>query len=103
MQFPPNAAHLPCGSEASALGHSLHIELRLCEEVVCQRDAETISVVGDVHAGAFVEKPRKVARACSRDLGQRLERPVSGRVGGDGVLNAMNGRMWLRPSSQGES
>jgi len=40
-----------------------------------------------------MKEPRKMPRTRTRDLRQRFQRPVSGRVGGNGVLHSMNCRM----------
>ena len=72
MQSSPNAAHLPRGSKTGAFGHSFHIELRLREQVVCERNAKAISVLRNVHLCAFMKEARKMTRACPRNSRQHF-------------------------------
>ncbi len=58
-----------------------------------ERDPQTVDVGGDIHACMFIEQTRQVPRAGIGNPGKARQRPIFGRVGDDGVLNAMHRRM----------
>src|SRR5262245_5589580 len=52
----PRAAKLTRRAETGALGDAIDVEPRLAQELACERDAQAVAVVGQVHARVLAEQ-----------------------------------------------
>ena len=75
--------------EPRALGDAFQIELAVAEHFAGEGDAQTMQIVDRRDTRMLPKEAGDVAFAGAGDLGHGGERPVAGRVGGDGVLHAM--------------
>ena len=89
----PGPPKLAGGAEARALSDALHAHPRAADEIPRERDPQAVRVVGDAHARMLVEDAGQVARAGTGHSGEFLQCPASPRLGRDGVLNPVDGRM----------
>ena len=100
METAPHPAQLSRRSKASAFGYRIYVKPRARQHFSRQRDAHATHIVGDAHAGVFVEESGEIARTCRRNRGQPIYRPVPGGVRGDGVLRTMDCRVNVVPPLQ---
>src|SRR5882724_278608 len=93
MQLTPNAPQLARRSETCTLGHALHVELGLADQLMGEGGTQAVTIVGQVHADMLVKQPRQMPRAGTGDLRQVPRWPRTCRIAGDRILHAMHGWM----------
>ena len=86
----PGPAQLARRRKTDTLGYVFHIELRMAQIFVRERNAQMADEVENVHADIFVKQPEQMATA-GDDLRQSIQRPRLRGRSCDRVLNAMHG------------